>query len=114
MAYPTLSFEQIRDGILRDILNQNPQAAVGADSDFRLRANSTAGAVEGLYQAIGWTARQIFPDTADEDVMLQHAAKYGIIKKVATAATGAIKFTGTPGSPSMRAWKVRHWTEAPT
>ncbi|MYM32270.1 phage tail protein [Duganella sp. CY15W] len=98
MTFPTLSFEQIRDGMLRDILNQNPQAAVGADSDFRLRANSTAGAIEGLYQALGWTARQIFPDTADEDQMLQHAAKYGIYKKAATAATGTLKFSGVPGS----------------
>jgi len=98
MGYPTQTFQDIRDAMLRDLANQNAQVAVGADSDFRLRANASAAAIEGLHQALAWTARQIFPDTADEDVMLQHAAKYGITKKAATAATGSISFSGVPGS----------------
>lgn len=99
MSFPIQTYEQIRDAMLRDLVNQNPQAVVGADSDFRLRANATAAAIEGLYQYLGWTARQIFPDTADEDVLLQYASLYGMGKKAATAATGAITFNGTVGAP---------------
>lgn len=99
MTYPVQTYEQIRDAILRDLVNQNPQAVVGADSDFRLRANATAAAIEGLYQYQAWTARQIFPDTADEDVLLQYASLYGMTKKAATSATGSITFNGTEGAP---------------
>ncbi|MFZ6748508.1 baseplate J/gp47 family protein [Undibacterium sp. Ren11W] len=97
MSFSVKTFEQIRDGILRDIVNQNPQAVVGADSDFRLRANSSAAAVEGLYQYQAWMSRQIMPDTADDDILLQYASLYGLSLKPATAATGSIAFTGTPG-----------------
>ncbi len=99
MSYPVQTYEQIRDAILRDLVNQNPQTVVGADSDFRLRANATAAAIEGLYQYLAWTVRQIFPDTADDDVLLQYASLYGMAKKAATAATGSITFNGTVGAP---------------
>ncbi len=98
MGIPVQTYDQIRDAILRDLVNQNPQAAVGADSDFRLRANATAAAIEGLYQSLAWTARQMFPDTADEDVLLQYASLYNMSKKPATAATGSITFNGTVGA----------------
>lgn len=98
MGIPVQTYDQIRDAILRDLVNQNPQAAVGADSDFRLRANATAAAIEGLYQSLAWTARQMFPDTADEDVLLQYASLYNMSKKPATTATGSITFNGTVGS----------------
>lgn len=99
MPYIARTFEQIRDDILRDIVNQNPQAAVGADSDFRMRANSVAAAIEGLYENLSWVGRQITPDTADEDVVQQYASLYGLALKSATGATGSIAFTGAPGSP---------------
>lgn len=99
MPYTAKTFEQIRDDMLRDILNQNPQAAVGADSDFRMRANAVAAAVEGLYENLSWVGRQIMPDTADEDVLQQYASLYGMGLKPATGAVGSITFTGTPGSP---------------
>lgn len=98
MPYIARTFEQIRDDILRDIVNQNPQAAVGADSDFRMRANAVAAAVEGLYENLSWVGRQIMPDTSDDDVLLQYASLYGMALKPATAAMGSIAFTGTPGS----------------
>lgn len=98
MAFAVPTFDQIRDGMLRDIVNQNPQAVVGADSDFRLRANASAAAIEGLYQYQAWTARQITPDTADDDVLLQYASLYSMSLKSATAATGSITFNGTPGA----------------
>ena len=98
MTYTTKTFDQIRDDILRDIVNQNPQAAVGADSDFRMRANAVAAAIEGLYENLSWVGRQIMPDTADDDVLQQYASLYGLTFKAPTTAVGSITFTGTPGS----------------
>jgi uncharacterized phage protein gp47/JayE len=98
MPFIPRTYEQVRDDILRDISNQNPQAAVGADSDFRMRANAEAAAIEGLYQNMAWLARQILVDTADDDVVLQRATLYGMSQKPANGAVGSITFTGTPGS----------------
>ncbi|MDO8654182.1 MAG: baseplate J/gp47 family protein [Undibacterium sp.] len=98
MSFTVPNFEQIRDAVLRDIVNQNPQAVVGADSDFRLRSNSTAAALEGVYQHQVWMSRQMLPDTADDDYLLRHAAFYLLTLKAANAATGTITFNGTPGA----------------
>jgi uncharacterized phage protein gp47/JayE len=98
MSFPVPAFENVRDGILRDILNQNDKAVTGADSDYRVRANATAAAVEGLYQHQAWIARQIFPDASDEDILERHAARKGITRKAANAATGTITFTGLEGA----------------
>lgn len=98
MSFNVLTFEQIRDGVLRDIANQNPQAVTGSASDYRIRANASAAAVEGLYQHQAWIARQMFSDTADEDYLERHAAEYLITRKPANAATGTVTFVGTPGA----------------
>ncbi|MFA7399231.1 MAG: baseplate J/gp47 family protein [Sideroxydans sp.] len=96
--FPTKDYRQIRADILRDIANQLPAAAVGDDSDFAMRANATASAIEGLYQHQQWIARQILPDTADSDFLERHAMLRGITRKPAAAATGAIQFTGLVGT----------------
>lgn len=98
MSFNVLTFEQIRDNILRDIANQNTKAVTGRDSDYRVRANASAAAVEGLYQHQAWIARQVFPSTSDEDYLERHAAEYLVTRKPASAATGSITFTGTPGA----------------
>lgn len=97
--FPSKDYRQIRADILRDIANQQPDAYVGDDSDFAVRANATASSIEGLYQHQQWIARQIFPDTADSDNLeLKHANPRGIFRKVASFATGSVHFTGTAGS----------------
>lgn len=89
----------IRDAILRDIKNLQPQADTGPDSDFFVRASSVASAVRGTYQDQQWIARQIFPDTADHDYLLMHASLRNITPKPATPAGGQIQLTGTPVTP---------------
>lgn len=99
MGYPTLDYRQVRDSILRDILNKLPTASVGKDSDYYVRANATGGAVEGLYEHQKWITRQLFPDTADEDYLVsKHAKPRGIDPKAASFATGTVNFTGAVGS----------------
>lgn len=98
MPFTTPDYRQIRTNILRDIANQRPDAYVGDDSDFAMRANATASAVEGLYQHQQWVVRQLFPDTADSDYLERHASLRNIARKSAAVATGTIRFFGVAGS----------------
>ncbi|WP_028535617.1 baseplate J/gp47 family protein [Paludibacterium yongneupense] len=101
MAFTPLTYDQITANILRDIANRQPDADTGADSDYAIRANASASAsaVEGLYQYQAWIAKQIFPDTADSDMLARHARTRGLSKKQATAAAGSILLSGQPGAP---------------
>lgn len=98
MPFSTPTFEQIRDDLLRDIKNLVPDADTGPDSDYRVRASSVASAISGLYQHQQWVARQIFPDSADSDYLVRHAALRGLTPKNATVATGSIRVSGTAGA----------------
>lgn len=96
--FPVPDFDAIRAAQLRDIRNRLPDADTGSDSDWFVRASATASAIEGLYQHQAWLARQIFPDTADEDLLLQHAALRGLYPKAATPAEGRVRLAGTVGT----------------
>ena len=98
MPYTTPEQPEIKENILRDILNLNVAAAVGDDSDHAVRASATSAAIEGLYQHQQWIVRQIFPDVADIDLMEVHAALRKINYKAETNSVGSIEFTGTPAA----------------
>ncbi len=99
MTFSVKDQTQIRADILRDIQNILAEASVTEDSDYGVRASGTSAAIEGLYQHQQWISRQLFPDTADVDIMeTAHAALRNVIRKPGTYATGSIKFTGTSGS----------------
>lgn len=97
MPYTTPDYRAVRDAILRDIVNQLPSASIGADSDFSIRANAIASAIEGLYQHQQWLVRQILPDTSDSDYLERHASLHNIFRKAAAVASGTIRFSGTVG-----------------
>lgn len=96
--FPTPDFLTLRAALLRDIANQLPDAAVGNDSDFAIRANAVAAAIEGLYQHQQWLVRQMLPDTADSDYLERWASLYGISRKPAATASGTMTFTVTANS----------------
>ena len=98
MPFYTPAYEAIKTALLRDIANLLPDAALGADSDFNVRASSLAACVEGLYQHQSWAMRQVFPDTTDTDYLERHCALRGITRKPASAAAGTILFNGTPAA----------------
>lgn len=98
MPFTVPAFAKIRDDLLRDLKNQLPDADVGPDSDYFIRATSVASAVEGLYQHQTWIVRQIFPDTADREYLELHARTRGLTRKAAVAAQGQISVAGTPGA----------------
>lgn len=98
MGFTPPDYATVKADILRDVQNQLPEAATGADSDFGVRAAALAASVEGLYAHQAWIARQVFPDTADTEYLEKHAALHGLTRKRATTAQGAATFSGTPGA----------------
>lgn len=99
MSYPTPDYRQVRDQILRDIANLQPEEYLGEDSDPYIRANATGNAIEGLYEHQKWIVRQIFADTADVDILeTKHAKPRGITRKAASFSSGTVRLPGTVGS----------------
>lgn len=66
-------------------------------------ARAFAGAVHGLYGHQEWIARQILPDTCDEDVLARHAAIWKVPRKAASVAAGPVLFTGNNDSVVLAA-----------
>jgi uncharacterized phage protein gp47/JayE len=91
------TFDQIRNRYLQAVLNQNPAAAVGPDSDHFVRATGIATVVEELYSKLAWVFRQAYPDLADDDNMEKMANERGLTRKPAAAAAGTVRFNGTAG-----------------
>lgn len=98
MATPRPTLEQINDRIQGDI-----KAKIGSQASFLRRSwigimgRVLAGAVHLLYGYIQWASRQFFISTADEESVIKKASLYGIFRKPASLASGAVTFTGTPG-----------------
>lgn len=104
----TPTFEQIRDTLLNDLKNQLPDADIGTDSDYFVRASSVASVAEGIYQHQSWIVRQIFPDTADSDYLELHARTRNLTRKPATTAKGAV----LPAGSQIRGDNVSCFTTA--
>lgn len=100
MSFTILDQDTIATNILRDISNQLPEADTGTDSDYGVRAAAEGSAIEGLYQHQDWITKQIFPDSADSDMLALHARVRGLSKKSATPASGTVQLNGVPGSPA--------------
>lgn len=94
MAYTIPTFDELRTGLLRDLKNLLPDAATDEDSDLYVRATMLASALEGLYQHQLWIARQLLPDTADDEYVVRHALLRGLSLKAATKAAGTLVCTG--------------------
>ncbi|MCK1791157.1 baseplate J/gp47 family protein [Pseudomonas violetae] len=107
MPYDAPKFDAIRTRALREIRSLAADADVTSDSDNFVRASSTSAIAEGIHQQGSWTARQIFPDTADFDELKRHAATRGVYPKSATVAGSSIAVSGSPGVPLPMGSQVR-------
>lgn len=108
MTYPVLDYASIKSNILRDISNNLDGAAVESDSDYAIRASGNAAATEGLYAHQSWIFNQIFPDLADLENLIRHAAERGIFLKPASMSTGgAALVTGMVGAPIPLGYELK-------
>jgi uncharacterized phage protein gp47/JayE len=108
MPYTAPTFESIRSRFLRDVRSKLPDADISTDSDNHVRASSVAALAEGIHQQASWTARQIFPDTADFEELKKHAALRDVYPKSATPASGLAALTGTAGTTLAAGSQLRH------
>ena len=99
MALQTPNFDELRARYLEEVLNQDPQATTGADSDHYVRASGFAAAAEAIHQHVAWLSRQVFPGTAETEFLEQLANERGLARKPAAVATGSFTLTGTAGTP---------------
>lgn len=108
MPYIAPPFETIRTRALREIRSLVPDADITNDSDNFVRASSVSAVAEGIHQQGAWTARQIFPDSADFEELKKHAATRNVYPKSATVAGSTIALTGTVGVTLPIASQARH------
>lgn len=108
MPYEAPPFDAIRSRALRDIRSQLPDADITSDSDNHVRASSVAAIAEGIHQQASWTARQIFPDSADFEELKRHAATRNVFPKTATPAGNSLAITGGANASVSAGLRVRH------
>ncbi len=75
----------------------------GADSRLRrsvlgVLVTVFMGAVHGLYGYLDYLARQILPDQAEGEWLIRWGSIFGVTKKPATLAVGAVVVTGADGA----------------
>jgi uncharacterized phage protein gp47/JayE len=94
---PTLA--QMRDQLRRAFNARLPGAdALLAQSNLSVIADVVAGNSFLHYGYQAWIALQTIPDTAETAALERWASIYGITRKPAVPAIGAIDVTGTPGA----------------
>lgn len=69
-----------------------------ARSDAAVLARTHSGAAYGLYEYLRWQFAQLFPDTAEEEMLLRHGRGRGVARKQPTVAAGPVRFTGSVGA----------------
>lgn len=99
MAYMRPTLQDIYNRITADMENRVTGAQkIPRFSILGVCAIVWAGAVYLLYGFLGWMARQLFPDTCDDDQVEGHALRYKLPRKAAAYAQGVITFYGSPGT----------------
>lgn len=66
-------------------------------SDSAVLARVHSGGVFGLYGKLAWMARQILPDTCEEDMLARWAQLKDVGRTAVARATGAVSVTGATG-----------------
>lgn len=99
MTYNRPTLSQLIERGRADIESRLP----GADTRLRhslldVLTRTHAGTASGLYGYIDWIAQQIPFDTAEGEILARWASIWGVQRKAAVSATGAVRFTGTNGS----------------
>lgn len=73
-------FDELFNAILTDWRNQFPEADTSQGSLIFMRSACLASALWGLYHHQEWIAKQIFPDTADPEMLEHHAWRRGLTR----------------------------------
>ena len=99
MAFSRPTLKEIRDRVIGDL----EAHLEGADahlrrSNVRVLAAVLAGVAHGLYGFLGWVARQVLPDTADDSYLERWASLWGLYPRTGNEAAGPVQASGLAGS----------------
>ena len=91
---------------LQELVNRtlaDAQARLGTDElvrreDLQVLARVLAGASHGLHGYIDWLSQQVIFDTAEAEFLERWASIWGVSRKPAAAAVGAVTLAGTTGT----------------
>lgn len=102
MAMPTIpTIAEIKDRVVTDLNDKLNQTTPSLPKAFnRVLAGAFAGIIVLLYQAINWTYRQLFPDTADLAALKLLGALVNVNQQT------AIAWVGTADVPGVEAYAV--------
>ncbi|MBK5914570.1 baseplate J/gp47 family protein [Rhodocyclus purpureus] len=96
-ARPTL--RTLIDRAIADINARLPDADARLPfSNLNVLSYVIGGATHGLYGFLDWIARQVFPDSAEEEYLQRWGTIWGVTRKAAAPATGSVTLTGTAGA----------------
>ncbi|RJX35673.1 MAG: baseplate J/gp47 family protein [Desulfarculus sp.] len=99
MPFERPTLEELIDRAVADVATRLP----GADTQTR-RGNLVvlprvhAGAVQGLYGYLEWISRQVMPDTAEDEYLERWSNVWGVVRKPAAYAAGAVTVSGNVGA----------------
>lgn len=95
-ARPALSdiVQRMRNDVVSRLSSDDPLRRADAEVYSRVMA----GGVHGLYGFIDWLADQVIPDTAESECLERWGSVWGVNRKAASSATGAVTFTVQSGA----------------
>lgn len=113
MPFSRPSPQQIRDRMAAEV----EAALPGADARRRrsveeILVRAVAIASHELHGHLAWVARQILPDSAEAELLDRHAAIWGITRRPAAAARGAVTVTGAVGAVLPAGAEMRRGDDA--
>jgi len=99
MPYNRPTLPDLIDAAETDIEARLPGAdARLRNSNLNVLARVEAAGLDGLYDFVNWTSKQILPDTAEAEILDRHASIWGIARTPAAFAQGNVTITGTSGT----------------
>lgn len=97
MPFERPTYKEIIDRSKTDIESRLDTGTLLRRSLLGYLAEANAGASHGLHGHLEWNFKQLFPDTAEAEILARWASIWGISRKTASYASGAVTFTGADG-----------------
>lgn len=99
MAFVRPTLSELVDRVQQDLVSRLALSSpILRRSMVYVLSRVLAGAVHMLHAHLEFLSRQVFPDQADGDYLVRHAALFGLARKPAEYAVGPVAVTGTNGT----------------
>lgn len=98
MSFIRPTLPELRDRIEADLVSRlNTSGSILSRSFVYVLSQVLAGAAHLLHGHLEWIAKQIFPDSSEEEFLIRQAAIFGVTRAAPTYTKGEVIFTATGG-----------------